>query len=153
MPKFRKVKQILSDGELHTVSKEEMELGYRKSLFSRKDCYIVEVAIGLKKGNKQEIRAKMTDLMHRRASKQPLNFPSAGSTFKRPEGYFAGALIEQSGLKGHSVGGACVSEKHAGFVVNKGGATAKDVLDLVEHIKNTVKADSGVELECEIKFI
>ena len=146
-------KYLDSDGELHTVSKEEMELGYRKSLFSRKDCYIVEVAIGLKKGNKQEIRAKMTDLMHRRASKQPLNFPSAGSTFKRPEGYFAGALIEQSGLKGHSVGGACVSEKHAGFVVNKGGATAKDVLDLVEHIKNTVKADSGVELECEIKFI
>lgn len=146
-------KYLDSDGELHSISKNEMELGYRKSIFSGIDCCITEVVIKLQKGEKDDIRAKMNDLMHRRTSKQPLNFPSAGSTFKRPEGYFAGALIEQSGLKGYSIGGACVSEKHAGFVVNKGTATAKDVLDLVEHIKKTVKNDSGVELECEIKFI
>ena len=91
--------------------------------------------------------------MHRRVSKQPLNFPSAGSTFKRPQGNFAGALIEKSGLKGFSVGGACVSEKHAGFVVNKGNATATDVITLIDHIKKTVKNDSGIELECEVKFI
>ena len=146
-------KYLDSNGNLHVVSKDEMQLGYRKSIFSTIECYITEVVIRLQKGKCEEIRAKMNDLMQRRVSKQPLNFPSAGSTFKRPEGYFAGALIEQSGLKGYSVGGACVSEKHAGFVVNKGGATAKDVLDLVNHIKKTVKNDSGVELECEIKFI
>lgn len=146
-------KYIDADGELHTLSKEELKLGYRKSVFSDMNCCITEVVLDLKKGNKEEIRDKMNDLMHRRASKQPLNFPSAGSTFKRPVGYFAGTLIEQSGLKGYSIGGACVSEKHAGFVVNKGGATSKDVLKLVEHIKKTVKANSGVELECEIKFI
>lgn len=146
-------KYIDADGEIHSITKEEMQLGYRKSIFSSLECYIIEVVLKLSNGAKEEIRAKMSDLMHRRVSKQPLNFPSAGSTFKRPEGYFAGALIEQSGLKGYSVGGACVSEKHAGFVVNKDGATAKDVLDLVEHIKQTVKQDSGVELECEIKFI
>ncbi len=146
-------KYIDADGELHTLSKEDLKLGYRKSVFSDMNCCITEVVLDLKKGNKEEIRDKMNDLMHRRASKQPLNFPSAGSTFKRPVGYFAGTLIEQSGLKGYSIGGACVSEKHAGFVVNKGGATSKDVLKLVEHIKKTVKANSGVELECEIKFI
>ncbi len=141
------------DGELHTVSKEEMKLEYRKSVFSEIDCCIVEVTIALNKGKEEEIRSKMTDLMHRRASKQPLNFPSAGSTFKRPQGNFAGVLIEKSGLKGFSVGGACVSEKHAGFVVNKGNATATDVIALIDHIKKTVKNDSGIELECEVKFI
>ena len=146
-------KYLDSDGEAYTLPKEELKLGYRKSVFTGMTCCITEVVLDLKKGNKEEIRAKMSDLMHRRVSKQPLNFPSAGSTFKRPEGYFAGALIEQSGLKGYTIGGACVSEKHAGFVVNKGGATSKDVLKLVEHIKATVKANSGVELECEIKFI
>ncbi len=141
------------NGNLHTVSKEEMKLDYRKSIFSEMDCCIVEVTLALNKGNEEEIRSKMNDLMHRRVSKQPLNFPSAGSTFKRPQGNFAGALIEKSGLKGFSVGGACVSEKHAGFVVNKGEATAKDVINLIDHIKKTVKKDSGIELECEIKFI
>ena len=141
------------NGNLHTVSKEEMKLVYRKSIFSEIDCCIVEVTLKLSKGNEGDIRSKMSDLMHRRVSKQPLNFPSAGSTFKRPQGNFAGALIEKSGLKGFSIGGACVSEKHAGFVVNKGDATAKDVLNLIDHIKKTVKKDSGIELECEIKFI
>lgn len=141
------------NGNLHTVSKEEMKLDYRKSIFSEIDCCIVEVTIKLNKGNEEDIRSKMSDLMHRRVSKQPLNFPSAGSTFKRPQGNFAGTLIEKSGLKGFSIGGACVSEKHAGFVVNKGDATAKDVLNLIEHIKKTVKNNSGIELECEVKFI
>jgi len=142
-----------ADGNVHTISKGDMKLGYRKSVFSDTNCCITEVEIKLEKGNREDIRLKMNDLMHRRASKQPLNFPSAGSTFKRPTGYFAGALIEQSGLKGYSVGGACVSEKHAGFVVNKGNATANDVMKLIEYIKQTVKKDSGVELECEIKFV
>ena len=133
-------KYLDSDGEAHTLSKEELKLGYRKSVFTDMTSCITEVVLDLKKGNKEEIRAKMSDLMHRRVSKQPLNFPSAGSTFKRPEGHFAGALIEQSGLKGYTIGGACVSEKHAGFVVNKGGATSKDVLKLVEHIKANCKA-------------
>ncbi len=141
------------DGEIHTISKEDMKLDYRKSVFSEMDCCIVEVTLALKKGTEGEIRSKMNDLMHRRVSKQPLNFPSAGSTFKRPQDNFAGALIEKSGLKGFSVGGACVSEKHAGFVVNKGDATATDVINLINHVKKTVKNDSGIELECEIKFI
>lgn len=141
------------NGDLHTVSKDEIQFDYRKSIFSEMDCCIVEVVLSFAKGEEGKIRSKMNDLMHRRVSKQPLNFPSAGSTFKRPQGNFAGALIEKSGLKGFSVGGACVSEKHAGFVVNKGDATAKDVLDLVNHIKKTVKEDSGIELECEIKFV
>ena len=140
-------------GEVKTISKSDMQLAYRKSFFSTIECCITEITLKLQKGNREDVRLKMNDLMHRRVSKQPLNFPSAGSTFKRPEGYFAGALIEQSGLKGYSVGDASVSEKHAGFVINKGNATAKDVSDLIEHIKRTVKNDSGIELECEVRFI
>ena len=107
----------------------------------------------IKKDNQEEIKARMNDFLGRRKNKQPLEYPSAGSTFKRPEGYFAGALIEQCGLKGCSVGGAQVSEKHAGFVINKGDATAKDVLDLIEHCKKVVFSETGVTLEPEVEFI
>ena len=107
----------------------------------------------LKVGDKTEIRRLMDDLKERRARTQPLEFHSAGSTFKRPEGYFAGKLIEDSGLKGCRIGGAYVSEKHAGFVVNKGEATASDISELVDHIKSTVHKQYGVSLECEIEFI
>ena len=101
----------------------------------------------------REIREKMDDLLSRRTDKQPLDYPSAGSTFKRPQGNYAGALIEQCGLKGFSVGGAQVSEKHAGFVINKGGATAKDVMALVDSVRETVFKETGYDLEPEIKFI
>ncbi|MBQ4145892.1 MAG: UDP-N-acetylenolpyruvoylglucosamine reductase, partial [Clostridia bacterium] len=107
----------------------------------------------LYKGNKEEIRSYMEDLAERRTSKQPLNFPSAGSTFKRPEGHFAGKLIQDAGLMGYRVGGACVSEKHAGFVVNDRNASAKDVRELIEQVKKKVYELSGVELEPEVKFI
>ncbi len=140
------------DGKIHTMSKDEMGLGYRKSVFNSNNCVILSATFLLKKDEKELIKERMNDFLSRRKSKQPLEYPSAGSTFKRPEGYFAGALIEQSGLKGFSIGGAQVSEKHAGFVVNKGDATAKDVVDLVEYIKKKVMEDSGVELEPEIKI-
>ena len=105
----------------------------------------------MQKADKEEIKAKMDDYMSRRRDKQPLEYPSAGSTFKRPEGNFAGALIEQCGLKGTSVGGAEISIKHAGFVINKGGATCKDVLDLCKKVADTVKAEKGIDLEMEVR--
>lgn len=146
-------KCIDPEGTEHTLPLSQLQLGYRSSVFAKNGYCITEVTFKLKKGCREEIRALMNELMQKRVAKQPLNFPSAGSTFKRPEGNFAGALIEQSGLKGCSVGGAAVSEKHAGFVINKGGATAKDVVRLIEHIKKTVKNDSGIDLECEIKML
>lgn len=139
-----------SKGEL-TAS--ELDFGYRKSAYSENKAVITSAVLTLKKGNKDEISARMNELMQKRKDKQPLEFPSAGSVFKRPEGYFAGALIEQSDLKGKAIGGAQVSEKHAGFIVNRGGATCKDVMALIEHCRNVVKQNFGVELETEIKFI
>ncbi len=140
------------DGDIHKMSKNEMGLGYRKSVFNTNNCVILNATFSLKKDDKALIKERMNDFLFRRKSKQPLEYPSAGSTFKRPEDHFAGALIEQSGLKGFCVGGAQVSEKHAGFVINKGDATAKDVIDLVEYIKKKVMEDSGVLLEPEIKI-
>ena len=104
-------------------------------------------------GDKAEIKSRMEELMQRRRDKQPLNFPSCGSTFKRPEGYFAAALIEECGLKGFTIGGAQVSEKHAGFIINRGGATASDILSLIKHVQARVKAQTGVTLETEIRLI
>ena len=143
----------LEKGIEGSFSGEELELGYRKSVYSDKDYIITSLVLKLEKGDKQEIKAKMDDLMQRRKDKQPLEFPSAGSTFKRPEGYFAGALIEQCGLKGYTVGGAQVSEKHAGFVINIGSATAKDVNELIAHCQKTVYENTGVLLEPEVKMI
>ena len=144
---------LTPDGELHTMLADEMDLSYRHSAFSENGYVIVSATVRLKAGDKGEIRAKMDDFMHRRKSKQPLEFPSAGSTFKRPVGGFAAALIDECGLKGYSVGGAEVSEKHAGFVINKGGATCFDVMRLVEHIKKEVFLNKSINLECEIRVI
>lgn len=143
----------LSNLKVGKFTKEQLDFGYRKSAYTGNDLIITGVTLELKKGNYNEIDLKMKDLLNRRRTKQPLDKPSAGSVFKRPEGNFAGALIEQCGLKGKTVGGAMVSDKHCGFIVNAGGATASDVLDLVEVIKKTVLEQTGVNLECEIKTI
>ena len=138
--------------EREYIAVADMELGYRTSIFKKNNGVITEIVFELKQGNKDEIRQKMDELMQRRVDKQPLEFASAGSTFKRPPDNFAGALIEKNNLKGVSFGGASVSEKHAGFVINKGSATAKDVLDLINHIKETVYKNDGVTLEPEVIF-
>ncbi len=136
------------------LSNAEHEFSYRHSVFAEnKDLIVLEVTLELTEGNKAEISDKMNSFMTSRREKQPLEFPSAGSTFKRPPNSFAGKLIEDSGLKGYSIGGAQVSEKHAGFIINRGDATADDVLRLVSHIKETVLKNYNIELECEIKYI
>ncbi len=141
------------NGNYGAFSGDELGLSYRRSVYSDSNLVITSLTIKLKKGNKDEIKAKMDELMQKRVDKQPLDYPSAGSTFKRPEGYFAGALIEQCGLKGFQMGGARVSEKHAGFVINAGNATAEDVLSLINHCKNKVLSETGVTLEPEVKII
>lgn len=144
---------IDSDGNIGELSGEELSLGYRRSAYTDNEFTVVSAVLKLKKGNADEIKAAMDDKLFRRRDKQPLEFPSAGSTFKRPEGYFAGALIEQCGLKGYTVGGAQVSEKHAGFVINKGGATSEDILKLIEYIQKTVYEKCGVLLQTEVKIV
>lgn len=134
-------------------SGDELDLSYRHSVYSDSPFLITSLTLKLKKGNKDKIKAKMDELMGKRIDKQPLDYPSAGSTFKRPEGYFAGALIEQCGLKGYQLGGARVSKKHAGFVINADNATSKDVLDLIKHCQKTVYDETGVTLETEVKMI
>ena len=119
----------------------------------KKGYVVIEATVELESGEYASIKDKIDDLTNRRESKQPLEYPSAGSTFKRPEGYFAGKLIQDSGLKGFSIGGAAVSEKHSGFVINKGGATAKDVLDVIAHVQKTVKKNFDVELHTEVRII
>lgn len=144
---------IDSDGNEIVLSLADMQLGYRTSIFKNNGLIITSVKLKLKHGDKCEIKSAMDDFFARRRDKQPLEYPSAGSTFKRPEGYFAGALIEQSNLKGASVGGAEVSKKHAGFVINKGGATCEDVLSLIKKVQDTVKTADGVDLEPEVIFV
>lgn len=143
----------LEDGEIKTASADELDFGYRRSRFCGSDAVILSAELALEKADYDEIKAKMDDFKERRTSKQPLSMPSAGSTFKRPEGYFAGKLIEDAGLKGVSVGGAQVSEKHSGFVVNTGNASARDVLDLIKYIQKTVYDKFGVNLETEVKTL
>lgn len=140
---------IDENGEICTINKDEMNLSYRHSIFYGSDYIITSVRIGLSHGNSDEIKAAMTECMAKRSSKQPLEYPSAGSTFKRPEGSYASLLIEQCGLKGLTCGGAMVSEKHSGFVINKGFATCSDVLELCDKIKTIVKEKTGYELELE----
>ena len=141
---------IDESGELHTLPASRMDLSYRHSFFSGKPYIITEIILSLKKGDKEQIQAKMHELMQKRRDKQPLEYPSAGSTFKRPEGDFAGRLIETAGLCGFTVGGAAVSEKHCGFVINKGNASFADVKKLIEIIKQRVKETSGRDLSCEV---
>lgn len=140
-------------GIISALGPAEMALGYRESAALSRGLIVTEAAFRLTAGDRSSIQAKMDDLSARRREKQPLNLPSAGSTFKRPEGYFAGALIEQAGLKGLRVGGACVSEKHAGFVVNDRNATARDVLDLIRLVQARVLEHSGVRLETEVRIL
>ena len=140
----------LRTGEIIPLSKESHDFSYRHSTYMSGGRVVLSATFALRRGDADEIKAKMDDIFTRRVTKQPLDFPSAGSVFKRPEGYFAGKLIEDSGLKGYSVGGAQVSEKHAGFIINRGGATAADVLLLIDHIQTTVYQRFGVLLETEI---
>lgn len=132
----------------------EHDFSYRNSVYKKNNNMIILSAeFELQNGDSSVIRAEMEDYMERRRSKQPLEFPSAGSVFKRPEGYFVGQIVEESGLKGKTIGGAKVSEKHAGFIVNAGGATSKDVMDLVNHIKDVIRSRYSVELVCEIIYV
>ncbi len=140
------------NGHMGMVRGQEHKFGYRKSVFGQGDV-ILMTTFELQYGDRDEISSKMGDFNQRRRDKQPLELPSAGSTFKRPEGYFAGKLIEDSGLRGYSIGGAQVSEKHCGFVVNKGGATTEDILKLIAHIQDTVFQKFGVKLETEVKYL
>ena len=142
---------IDKNGNSGFLENDELALSYRHSAYYDNGCIVTGLYLKLKKGDKEEIKAKMQDLIGRRHDKQPLEYPSAGSTFKRPEGYFAGALIEECGLKGASVGGAQVSEKHAGFVINTGGATCSDVLALCKKVSDKVYDEKGVRLEMEIR--
>ena len=140
-------------GEEGAFPKDELDLRYRHSVYSGGGFIITSAVFRLQKRNQSEITAKMNDFMNRRKEKQPLDMPSAGSTFKRPASGYASALIDECGLKGLRIGGAMVSEKHAGFVVNAGGATCADVLSLIEKIKTEVKRQKGVELSCEVRVI
>ena len=142
---------LTRDGDVKTLTKDELELGYRTSVIAKKDYIVLSAVIRLENGRKEEIKAVMDDLKEKRITKQPLEYPSAGSTFKRPEGYFAGKLIQDAGLRGFQVGGAQVAEKHCGFVVNKDQATAADVMNLMNQVSDKVYEMSGVRLEPEVK--
>lgn len=142
-----------AEGDIFTLPTEELELGYRTSIIKTAGYIVLEAKIRLKEGDPEVIRETMKDLTIRRTTKQPLEYPSAGSTFKRPEGYFAGKLIMDSGLAGYQVGGAQVSEKHCGFVINVGDATARDVRTLMDNVRDIVYKKYGVTLEPEVKFL
>lgn len=146
-----KCRHVDKDGNRGFLQEDDLELSYRHSAYYENGCIITGIYLKLKKGSKEDIKAKMDDFLKRRKDKQPLDYPSAGSTFKRPEGCFAGALIEQCGLKGRSVGDAEVSMKHAGFVINKGNATCEDILNLCRICSETVMKEKGVKLEMEIR--
>lgn len=144
---------IDENGNIIRLTNEELEFGYRSSLVMKKGYIVLSAVFKLKKGQVKTIKELVDDLTNKREAKQPLEYPSAGSTFKRPTGYFAGKLIQDAGLKGYSIGGAAVSEKHSGFVINKGNATAKDITDLIKYIQNEVKNQFGVELHPEVRII
>lgn len=147
------VNAVTKDGDILVFTADELELSYRHSCIEECGYVILHVMLAGPDGDPKEIKELMDQHMASRKEKQPLEYPSAGSTFKRPEGYFAGKLIQDAGLKGYTVGGAQVSEKHSGFVINKGGATAADILSLIEHVKEKVLKESGVTLECEVKLL
>ena len=135
------------------LSNKDLDFGYRSSIVMKKGYTVLSAVFKLEKGQVKTIKELVDDLTNKRESKQPLEYPSAGSTFKRPTGYFAGQLIQDAGLKGYSIGGAAVSEKHSGFVINKGNATAKDITDLIKYIQDEVKRQFGVELHPEVRII
>lgn len=147
------VQAVDANGALQTLTAAQLELSYRHSCFMENDLVILQATVQLREGDPVEIRSKMDELMHRRIEKQPLEYPSAGSTFKRPEGSYASMLIDQCGLKGLTVGGAQVSEKHAGFVINRGGATCNDILRLCEQVRDTVHRQTGYVLELEPELL
>lgn len=150
---LKSVTVLDNDGEIRVLGAKELELGYRASSILKNHYLVLEAVFGLKEGREDAIKSRMDELTARRREKQPLEYPSAGSTFKRPEGYFAGKLIEDAGLKGFSVGGAAVSEKHAGFVINKGDALASDIYRLCMEIRRIVAEHAGVTLEMEVKLL
>ena len=150
---LKTVTVLKEDGEVATLPAEELELGYRTSVIPKRGYLVLEAEFSLEEGNQEEIKSVMNDLASRRKEKQPLEYPSAGSTFKRPEGHFAGKLIEDAGLKGFTVGGAQVSEKHAGFVINKGGATASDIYTLCKEVEQKVQEAFGISLEMEVELL
>ncbi|MCI7085463.1 UDP-N-acetylmuramate dehydrogenase [bacterium] len=147
------VTHMNKDGRVETLSADKLNLGYRTSVYRENGCIILGVTVKLSQGDPVEIRSKMDDYMDRRKAKQPLDYPSAGSVFKRPEGNYAGALIEKCGLKGLTVGGAKVSDKHAGFIINTGTATCEDVLSLISKVQEKVNAETGYFLEREIVYV
>lgn len=144
---------LTADGTVKVVPADGLELGYRTSCIEKRNYIVLQAEMELRPGDQETIRLRMEELAQQRRSKQPLEFPSAGSTFKRPEGYFAGKLIQDAGLRGYQVGGAQVSEKHCGFVINRGGATAGDVMQLCHDVQEKVKEEFGVTLEMEVRTI
>ena len=150
---LEEVTVLTKEGEVLILSKEQLDMGYRTSVVAKKDYIVLKATIALELGDRDAIKARMDELKVQRTTKQPLEFPSAGSTFKRPEGYFAGKLIQDAGLRGFQVGGAQVSEKHCGFVINKGDATAADIVELMKQVSERVKEKFGVELEPEVKIL
>ena len=144
---------LTKEGEKLVLTKDELELGYRKSIITKKGFYVLASEFGLEIGEQRIINAKMDELRFQRESKQPLEFPSAGSVFKRPPGNFDGKLIQESGLQGKGFGGAEVSTKHAGFIVNKDNATANDYIQTIEMVKKAVFEKFGIDLELEVKIV
>ena len=150
---LKEVTVMDGDGKIFTLPASELEMGYRTRIIKTAGYLVLSARITLSRGKEEDIKARTRELSEMRTQKQPLDYPSAGSTFKRPEGYFAGKLIMDSGLRGYSVGGAMVSEKHCGFVINKGNATAEDVVSLMKHVTEVVQEKYGVTLEPEVKFL
>lgn len=150
---LKTVTVLTPEGDVKVLPAEELELGYRTSVIPKAGYLVLEAEMELQEGDPEAIKALMDDLAFRRKDKQPLEFPSAGSTFKRPAGYFAGKLVEDAGLKGFSVGGAEVSTKHAGFVINKGDATASDIYNLCKAVEEKILDQFGVQLEMEVKLL
>ena len=145
--------QVLIQGQERTLTRDQLQFGYRRSLLNEQKHVLLSAAFRLKPGQRHKIRSLMEETMERRKLKQPLEYPSAGSVFKRPEGYYASALIDQCGLKGRQIGGAQVSEKHAGFIINRSQASSDDVHALISHIQKEVYAETSVTLECEIESL
>ncbi|NFE84907.1 UDP-N-acetylmuramate dehydrogenase [Clostridium botulinum] len=150
---IKEAEVMSEDGKIITLSKDQLELGYRTSAIMKKNYIVITATFCFESGEKDKIEGRVSELTNKREEKQPLEFPSAGSTFKRPEGHFAGKLIQDAGLKDFTLGGAAVSGKHCGFIINKSNATAKDILDLIEYVQKEVKKQFGVDLYPEVRII